>query len=75
MGPECLFVLDHYDDYISGELDPEGVTRVENHVRVCPNCDTFLGRYTALHGKAVQMLRIPAPVSLRESISDLMEKV
>ncbi len=49
-GPECLFVLDHYDDYISGELDPEGVTRVENQREVCPNCDTFLGVH-GLHGK------------------------
>lgn len=74
MGPECIFVLDHYNDYISGELDKDSSARVERHVSACPNCETFLGRYTAFHGKTVQLLRIPAPSSLRESISDLMEK-
>lgn len=75
MGPECNFVLDNYNDYISGELDSESSARVERHVSVCPNCEVFLGRYTALHGKTIQLLRIPAPSSLRESIADMMDKV
>jgi len=75
MSPECLFVLDHYNDYISRELDSTGVERVETHMRNCPNCDLFLGRATAIHGRTVELLRIPAPTSLRESISSLLEKV
>lgn len=74
MGPECVFVLDNYNDYVSGELDKESSARVERHISVCPNCETFLGRYTAFHGKTVQLLRIPAPSSLRESVTHLMEK-
>ncbi len=75
MGPECEFVLEHYNDYISGELDPAGSQRIEEHVEVCPRCETFLGRYTALHLKAVRLLRISAPNTLRESISEMMAKV
>lgn len=75
MGPECIFVLDHYNDYISGELDVDSSARVERHLSACPNCETFMGRYTALQGKTIQLLRIPAPSSLRESIADMMEKV
>lgn len=75
MGPECEFVLNHYNDYISGELDPLGSVRIEDHVAICPRCESFLGRYTALHLKAVRLLRVSAPSSLRESISELMAKV
>lgn len=75
MNPECLFVLDHYNDYISGELSPEKASRVEEHVRICPNCESFLTRYQAVQGRAVGLLKIPAPSSLRESIHSLMEKV
>ncbi|MCP4647851.1 MAG: hypothetical protein GY852_09010 [bacterium] len=74
MSPECLFVLDHYNDYISGELDIKKTYRVETHIKNCPNCEIFLGHATALHCRTVDLLRIPAPPSLRESISDLMEK-
>ncbi|HOP25636.1 MAG TPA: zf-HC2 domain-containing protein [Candidatus Sabulitectum sp.] len=74
MGPECLFVLDNYNDYVSGELDRDSSARVERHISVCPNCETFLGRYMALHGKTVQLLRIPAPTSLKDSIARMMEK-
>lgn len=75
MSPECLFVLDHYNDYISGELGAEKIDRVEEHIRSCPNCEVFLGKATAIHTKTIGLLRIPAPASLRESISTLMEKV
>lgn len=75
MSPECVFVLENYNDYISGELDPAGVSRVERHMAVCPNCDVFLKRFSAVHNRTVDLLRIPAPDSLRESIADLMEKV
>jgi len=74
MGPECIFVLDHYNDYISGELDNEASERVEKHISTCPNCDLFLGRFAALNGRTAQLLRIPAPHGLRQSISKMMEK-
>ena len=74
MSPECIFVLDHYNDYISGELGQDKIDRVEKHIRICPNCDIFLGKFKAIHAKTVGLLRIPAPTSLRESISTLMEK-
>ena len=61
MSPDCVFVLDHYNDYISGELDSEKVTRVEDHIRV--------------HNRTVGLLRIHAPASLRSSISSLIEKI
>ncbi|OPX28196.1 MAG: hypothetical protein B1H09_08240 [Gemmatimonadaceae bacterium 4484_173] len=75
MSPDCVFVLDHYNDYISGELDSEKVARVEDHIRVCPNCEVFLGRAAAVHNKTVGLLRIHAPASLRNSISSLIEKI
>ncbi len=74
MSPECIFVLDHYNDYISGELLPENATRVENHIRSCPNCEEFLGRAFKIHGRTVGLLRTPAPLSLRNSISNLFDE-
>jgi ribosomal protein S27AE len=74
MSPECFFVLDHYNDYISGELDTVKADRVLKHMKTCPNCDVFLGRAAAIHGRTVELLRIPAPPALRKSISSLMEK-
>jgi anti-sigma factor RsiW len=75
MGPECIFVIDHYNDYISGELDTEGTARVKKHISACPNCDVFLGRFVAFHGKTVQLLRVQAPPSLKQSISKLIDKI
>lgn len=75
MSPDCVFVLDHYNDYISGELDRENTARVEDHIKICPNCETFLGRATAVHSKTVGLLRIHAPSSLRKSISALIEEI
>ena len=75
MSPECLFVLDHYNDYISGELNLEQAGRVEAHVKSCPNCEMFLGKASRVHGRTVGLLRIPAPLTLRRSISSLLDKV
>ncbi len=75
MSPDCVFVLNHYNDYISGELDRENVTRVEDHIRICPNCEIFLGKAAAVHNRTVGLLRIHAPLSLRNSISSLIEKI
>jgi anti-sigma factor RsiW len=75
MSPDCIFVLDHYNDYISGELSHENVARVENHTRICPNCEVFLGRAFAMHSRTVGLLRVQAPTSLRHSISALIEKI
>ncbi len=75
MSPECLFVLDHYNDYISGELAPEKISRVEDHIKACPNCEIFLGKFTRIHSRTVGLLRAPAPPALRKSISSLLEKV
>ena len=74
MSPECLFVLDNYNDYISGELDPDRVSRVEAHIRSCPNCEIFLGKASRIQGRTAGLLRIPAPQNLRSSISTLLEK-
>lgn len=74
MSPECVFVLDHYNDYISGELTPEKITRVEDHLMSCPKCEKFLGRAFRIHGHTVDLLRIPAPQVLRKSISNLLDK-
>ena len=74
MSPECIFVLDHYNDYISGELVPEKVVRVENHLKSCPNCERFLGRASKIHGRTVGLLRTSAPQALRSSISSLFDK-
>lgn len=75
MGPECFFVLDNYNDYLSGELDDESVKRIEKHIRVCPNCDVLLGKAIAFRGRTLALLRVPAPRALKESISALMEKI
>jgi predicted anti-sigma-YlaC factor YlaD len=75
MSPDCVFVLNHYNDYISGELDREKVARVEDHIRVCPNCEVFLGKAAAVHSRTMGLLRIQAPASLRNSISSLIEKI
>lgn len=75
MNPECIFVLNHYNDYISGELVAEKVSRVEDHLRTCPNCENFLGKVSRIHGRTVGLLRVPAPHTLRKSISSLLEKV
>lgn len=75
MSPECIFVLDNYNDYISGELDQEKASRVQNHMKACPNCEVFLGKASQIHGRTVSLLRIPAPATLRESISSLFEKI
>lgn len=74
MSPDCLFVIKHYNDYISNELEDEKVKRVEKHLRECPNCETFLRQTKAFHSKAINLLRIPAPAKLKESISSLFEK-
>lgn len=75
MSPECIFVLDHYNDYISGELDPGKISRVEDHIKACPNCEIFLGKASRIHGRTVGLLRIPAPRALKKSISSLFDKV
>lgn len=74
MSPDCLFVIKHYNDYISNELEADKVERVEKHLRECPNCETFLRQTKAFHSKAISLLRIPAPPTLKESISALFEK-
>ena len=75
MNPECIFVLDHYNDYISGELSPENASRVEEHIKICPNCEVFLGKAFKIHGRTLGLLRVPAPQALRNSISSLFDKV
>jgi len=74
MSPECAFVLDHYNDYISGELVAGEVARVEDHIKSCPNCEKFLGKASRLHGRTVGLLRTSAPLTLRNSISSLLDK-
>ncbi|MCD4708444.1 MAG: zf-HC2 domain-containing protein [Candidatus Sabulitectum sp.] len=75
MSPECIFVLDHYNDYISGELTTEKVSRVEDHLKTCPNCELFLGKASRIHGRTVGLLQIPAPRALRNSIFSLFDKI
>jgi len=74
MSPDCLFVIKHYNDYISNELEPNKIERVENHLKKCPNCEVFLRQTKALHSKTISLLRIPAPSTLKKSISTLFEK-
>ncbi len=74
MSPECIFVLDHYNDYISGELAQGKVARVENHLKSCPNCERFLGKASKLHGRTVGLLRTSAPQALRSSITSMLDK-
>lgn len=73
MSPECLFVLDNYNDYISGELEPDKVRQVEEHIKACPNCDIFIGRALKTLVRTVELLRISAPVDLKNSITTLLE--
>ncbi len=75
MGPECQFVFEHYNDYISGELDEHQSVRIERHIEHCGKCELFLGKYSALHMKTVKLLRVSAPSSLKTSISELMAKI
>ncbi len=74
MDPECIFVLDHYNDYISGELHPDKIERVEKHLKLCPNCENFLSKAFQIHGRTIDLLkRVPAPKTLKKSISDLFD--
>ncbi len=74
MSPDCLFVIKHYNDYISNELEANKVERVENHLKKCPNCEVFLRQTKAFHSKTIDLLRVAAPSTLKESISTLFEK-
>ena len=62
----CREITDLLVDYVTGELDPETVAALEEHLRLCPDCVAFLNTYK----KTIQTTR-----SLRfEDIPAVMEK-
>ena len=36
--PDCHEVMDRFDSYLDGELDPEAVRQFEEHLTACPDC-------------------------------------
>ena len=62
----CQQIADFILDYITGELHPDTASQFEEHMRICPDCVSFLNTYR----KTVQITR-----SLRyEDIPGEMEK-
>ena len=41
----CRELADFIADYLSGELSPDVRGTFERHLRVCPNCTTYLAAY------------------------------
>lgn len=49
----CQEITELILDYITGELDSKTVSALEEHLRLCPDCDAFLKTYK----KTVQATR------------------
>lgn len=49
----------------AGDLDPEGVARLERHLAVCPDCRAESSAWRILAEEARDALRLPAPSAAR----------
>ena len=52
-GLRCRDVLEHLSSYVDGELSPEVVAKVEDHLKGCDRCERFGGTF----GHVVTALR------------------
>ena len=43
----CREFADFIADYLTGELPPDVRARFDGHLRICPNCVTYLANYRA----------------------------
>lgn len=43
--PTCKEAHDFLFDYVDGSLSPSLAKQFELHIRVCPNCATYLNQY------------------------------
>ncbi len=41
----CKEITDLMLDYVMGQLDPKAASAFEKHLRLCPDCHSFLNTY------------------------------
>ena len=57
----CRETRAHLSEYLDGELDEQTATRVERHVRWCPNCGRMLTNLGRTIGGLRGLRDLPTP--------------
>jgi anti-sigma factor RsiW len=70
----CRQLVELLLDFVSGEMDAELRRRVEQHLRCCPPCVTYLETYQITIRLTRQLPQAPLPPQLIERLRDVLEK-
>jgi hypothetical protein len=62
----CKFEI-YYDEYISGELEPELDIEFQNHLKLCSSCSQKLDEFYRLHRLLTGRRRPPVPVEIYQT--------
>ena len=65
--PDCHEVMDRFDSYLDGDLEPETVRQFEKHIAACPEC-------AAEHKVALQMTTAFGELELEPCPDDVFER-
>ena len=71
---ECGFVRQHLHDLISGEIEEEHKSRIDDHIQNCDMCRSYVDNALAFKSRIRELMQVSAPPGLLSSITQLSEK-
>lgn len=73
-GLRCSEVLAYLSDYLEGELEKSEVTKIEEHLLGCPNCERFGDNFGAMVVSLRRRSDRPEPID-SELVSRLLARL
>jgi anti-sigma factor RsiW len=71
----CRELVDLLIDFVSGELPPERHQRIEQHLRCCPGCLTYLETYQLTIRLTRRLPCQPLPPELADRLRQALEDI
>jgi len=68
----CQKVVDLFVEYIDGEMEPEQLDRLEEHLSHCPGCVDFLDSYRRTGSVCKEALKKEMPPAMKSSLSQFL---
>lgn len=68
----CERCIELFVEYTDGEMDPEQVARLEEHLSDCPPCLDFLKSYKKTGPVCKEALKREMPPSMKSSLSQFL---
>jgi anti-sigma factor RsiW len=71
----CQQLINLLLEFVSGELDPQFLAEIHQHLQECPHCDAFVHSYRITITVSRRLTPVPLPSHFAQRLQNLLREM